>query len=96
MQVEIQTEIVEAQVGDLIVIKWTHMPYKWVGQITKTSANENAYLHGLDGRSQFYRTRGFKTLQQLFEHMKASRSVQTMHVIPQSNYKLQVIAKEAK
>ncbi|MFB5568658.1 hypothetical protein ACE41F_26855 [Bacillus cereus] len=97
MQIEIKQEAKDVvQVGDIVEIKWTHMSEKWVGQITKFSANDNVYLHGLDGRSQFYRLRGYKTVAQLIDHMKASRSVQSCSFYSQTVHKLQVVTKGAK
>lgn len=97
MQVEIKEQVEStAKAGDLVVMRWTHQPYEWVGQITKTSASDNAYLHGLDGKSQYYRVRGFKTVAALMEHLKTSRSVRELKVLPQDTHKLQVVAKGVK
>ncbi|HGO9416681.1 TPA: hypothetical protein ACLBZX_005177 [Bacillus cereus] len=94
MQVEIKEQIEGLVVeGDLVVMRWTHQPYEWVGQITKTSASDNAYLHGLDGKSQYYRNRGFKTVADLVQHLHTSRSVRELKFLPKATHKLQVVAK---
>ncbi|MCH5476759.1 hypothetical protein L4A40_27115 [Bacillus cereus] len=91
MRVEFEKVTVpQLQEGDIVVMRWTHQPYEWVGVVSKHNESSNAYLHGMDGKTSYYRTRGFKRVSELEEHIRTSSSVKACNVFSQEEYTMAI------